>query len=308
MRAKVHGEATKAVQFTSGLQYLRCMQQWIRWMCVMVTFSGSVWASAQVREGEWTLATFNVRYDNPSDPLKWTERRDEVAQIVGFYDIVGLQEALPHQVEDVAVRLPWMSHVGQGRDADGGGEACPIFYNHDKWELLHHETLWLSADWKTPGAVGWSADLPRIVTVAWFHQVETGRRVRVYNTHWSHVSAEAREGSARLIASLDAIHMADATVVLGDFNEEADAPGRRALADAGFVDTYDEVRARCRKAFPSYTTFTPEGSAGGPKIDAIYVKGLKTEWTCVDEIIKKDVFISDHLPVHAVVSWAPVRE
>ena len=153
-----------------------------------------------------------------------------------------------------------------------------------------------------------SADLPRIVTVAWFHQVETGRRVRVYNTHWSHVSAEAREGSARLIASLDAIHEADATAVLGDFNEEADAPGRRALSDAGFVDTYDEVRARCRKTFPSYTTFTPEGSSGGPKIDAIYVKDLKTEWTCVDEIIKKDVFISDHLPVHAVVSWASVRE
>ena len=308
MRAKVHGEATKAVQFTLGLQYLRCMQHWIRWMCVIVTCSGSIWASAQVREGEWTLATFNVRYDNPSDPLKWTERRDEVAQIVGFYDIVGLQEALPHQVQDVADRLPWMSHVGQGRDADGGGEACPLFYNHDKWELLHHETLWLSSDWKTPGAVGWSADLPRIVTVAWFHQVETGRRVRVYNTHWSHVSAEAREGSARLIASLDAIHKADATAVLGDFNEEADAPGRRALVDAGFVDTYDEVRARCRKTFPSYTTFTPEGSSGGPKIDAIYVKGLKTEWTCVDEIIKKDVFISDHLPVHAVVSWASVRE
>lgn len=156
--------------------------------------------------------------------------------------------------------------------------------------------------------MGWSADLPRIVTVAWFHQVETGRRVRVYNTHWSHVSAEAREGSARLIASLDAIQEVDATAVLGDFNEEADAPGRRALANAGFVDTYDEVRARCRKTFPSYTTFTPEGSSGGPKIDAIYVKGLQTEWTCVDEIIKKDVFISDHLPVHAVVSWASVRE
>jgi endonuclease/exonuclease/phosphatase family metal-dependent hydrolase len=107
---------------------------------------------------------------------------------------------------------------------------------------------------------------------------------------------------------LDAIHEVDATAVLGDFNEEAEAPGRRVLAEAGFVDTYDEVRARCRKTFPSYTTFTPEGSSGGPKIDAIYVKGLKTEWTCVDEIIKKDVFISDHLPVHAVVSWAPVRE
>lgn len=296
------------MRFPEGVQYLRFMQTWIRWTWMGLAMGWGFLVQAQVREGEWTLATFNVRYDNPSDPLKWSERRDEVSQIIGFYDIVGLQEALPHQVQDVADRLPWMSHVGVGRDADGGGEACPIFYHHGKWELLHHETLWLASDWKTPGTVGWSADLPRIVTVAWFHHVETGKRVRVYNTHWSHVSSEAREASARLIASLDAVHGADATAVLGDFNEEAGAAGRDVLEDAGFTDTYDNVRARCRKAFPSYTTFQPEGSSGGPKIDAIYVKGLQTEWTCVDEVIKKEVFISDHLPVHAVVSWAPVRE
>ena len=169
-----------------------------------------------------------------------------MAQIVGFYDIVGLQEALPHQVQDVADRLPWMSHVGQGATRMAG-EKRVLFYNHDKWELLHHETLWLSSDWKTPGAVGWSADLPRIVTVAWFHQVETGRRVRVYNTHWSHVSAEARKGM-RLIASLDAIHEADATAVLGDFNEEADAPGaERCRMPVLWTPTMRF--ARCRKTF-----------------------------------------------------------
>jgi len=273
-------------------------------LCVALT--GPVWG--QVREGEWTLATFNVRYDNPSDPVQWHERRDNVAQILGFYDIVGVQEALPHQLEDLAERLPWMSYVGRGRDADGGGEACPIFYHHGKWELLHHETLWLASDWRTPGAVGWSADLPRIVTVAWFHHVATGKRVRVYNTHWSHVSSEARESSARLIASLDAVHGADATVVLGDFNEEADALGRQVLEEAGFVNTYDNVRVRCRKSFPTYTTFNPEGSSGGPRIDAIYAKGLDTQWTCVDEIIVKEHFISDHLPLHAVVSWSRARE
>ena len=59
--------------------------------------------------------------------------------------------------------------------------------------------------------------------------------------------------------------------------------------------------------FPTYTAFSPEGSSGAP-IDAIYTKGLVTQWTCVDEVIKKDLFISDHLPVHAVVSWASGRE
>ena len=94
-----------------------------------------------MREGEWSLATFNVRYDNPGDPLTWEERRDQVAQIVGFYDVVGIQEALPQQVTDLASRLPWMAHVGRGRNADGGGESCPIFYDKNKWELLHSHCL-----------------------------------------------------------------------------------------------------------------------------------------------------------------------
>lgn len=284
------------------------MQRLVRWTWMVLALTCALVSQGQIREGEWTLATFNVRYDNPSDPLKWSERRDEVAQIVGFYDIVGLQEVLPHQVKDIADRLPWMSHVGEGREEDGAGEACPIFYDHNKWELLHHETLWLAPDWKTPGAVGWDADLPRIVTIGLFHQVSSGKRVRVYNTHWSHVSSTAREASAQLIASLDAQHGTDATAVLGDFNEEAEARGRVVLAEAGFSDTYNNVRSRCRQSFPTYTTFQPEGSAGGPRIDAIYTKGLRTEWTCVDEVIKKELFISDHLPLHAVVSWSPSRE
>jgi endonuclease/exonuclease/phosphatase family metal-dependent hydrolase len=284
------------------------MRTWKRFSWLVASLSVVFVAKAQVREGEWTLATFNIRYDNPSDPISWEARRNDVANLVGFYDIVGLQEALPHQIEDVAQRLPWMSHVGEGRDVDGGGEACPIFYNHTSWELLHHETLWLAPEWKKPGAIGWSADLPRIVTVGWFHHKKSGKRVRVYNTHWSHISEEARRASAELIASIDAIHGVEATAVLGDFNEEAEGEGRQVLVKAGFVDTYDDPRVRCRKTFPSYTTFQPAGAAGGPKIDAVYVKGLKAQWTCVDEVIKNEVFISDHLPVHAVVSWASKGE
>jgi endonuclease/exonuclease/phosphatase family metal-dependent hydrolase len=111
-----------------------------------------------------------------------------------------------------------------------------------------------------------------------------------------------------LIASVDAGYGTDASVVLGDFNEEAGERGREVLAQSGFANTYDRASVRCRPSFPTYTTFQPEGSSGGPRIDAIYVKGLKTQWTCVDEIIKDKLFISDHLPLHAVVSWSPERE
>jgi len=259
-------------------------------------------ALAQLRPGEWTAATFNIRYDNPRDPVPWERRRDDVARVIGFYEIVGIQEALPHQWQDLQDRLPWMTSVGVGRDSDGGGETCALFVDPAKWTILHHETLWLAADWRLPGAVGWKADLPRTVLVAWLEQVSTGKVVRVYNTHWSHVSAEERLASASLIALLDAPSQADASVVLGDFNQE-EGPALDVLFEAGWTDTYASRASRCRKSFPSYTTFNPEGSANGPKIDGIHTKGLEVHWTCVDEVIVDDHFISDHLPVHAVLAW-----
>ena len=117
------------------------------------------------------------------------------------------------------------------------------------------------------------------------------------------MSSSERARSACLIASIDAIHGTDAAVVLGDFNEEESGKGRQTLELAGFADTFSDVRNRCKRFFPTYTTFQPEGSHGGPRIDAIYVKGLATRWICVDEIIQGEYFISDHLPVHARVVW-----
>ena len=50
---------------------------------------------------EWTVSTFNIRYDNPNDPLVWDERKGEVINAIAFYDIVGFQEVLPNQLEDL---------------------------------------------------------------------------------------------------------------------------------------------------------------------------------------------------------------
>ena len=143
------------------------------------------------------------------------------------------------------------------------------------------------------------------MTVATLHHKVDGKTLRVYNTHWSHVSVDAREFAGDFLAVLDAACDADATALLGDFNEVQASPGRMALSEAGFVNTYDNPKVRCRREFPTYTTFKPEGSAGGPRIDAVYVKGLEATWTCVDEVIVKGFFISDHMPVHAVVKWNP---
>ena len=60
-------------------------------------------------------ATFNVRYDNPADSLNnWQYRKDSVASFIKSQniDIVGMQEVLHNQLEDLKARLPEYDEVG----------------------------------------------------------------------------------------------------------------------------------------------------------------------------------------------------
>ena len=118
----------------------------------VLVVTGSVWGQ---HPDEMAVVTFNIRYDNPDDPLTWEQRRSKVASTVGYFDILGFQEALVNQVDDLAEALPNHDHYGVGRD-DGrvAGEHCPIFWNRARFDLLHAETKWLSATPDVPGSVG----------------------------------------------------------------------------------------------------------------------------------------------------------
>lgn len=251
---------------------------------------------------EFVVSTFNIRYDNPSDPLKWEDRNEDVARSMAFYDIIGLQEVLPHQLQDILKYLPWIDSYSEGREADGSGEACSILWPRDKFDLLHSETRWLSESWTTKGSVGWDADMPRIASLVVLHHKATGNIIRVVNSHWSHVGEEARMASASLIRSWSSKGDADVVIVLGDFNAEPDTPEIEFILDGFLEDTYDISETRCRKNFGTYTTFDPAGSRG-PRVDYILTRGVEALWTCADEYIVKGFYISDHLPVHAVLRW-----
>ena len=61
--------------------------------------------------------SFNIRYDNPGDSLNsWQYRRDRAATAIHFYDadILGTQEVLHNQLEDLKQRLPEYDVVGVG--------------------------------------------------------------------------------------------------------------------------------------------------------------------------------------------------
>lgn len=277
----------------------------MKWMrCAILLAMLGLWNEGGTAWGQTplTVATYNIRYDNPQDTLKWHERTDEVADAVRYYDIVGLQEVLPNQWADLRPRFKFHDSFGRGRDANGSGEACPIFYDRERFDFLHGEVRWLAeANWSVPGTIGWDAALPRVVTIVLLHDRQSGKRIRVLNAHFSHTGELARSGAAALLAGWAGEGDDDeVTVVLGDFNTTAEDA---ALADlrnaANLEDVYFTAKFRCRQRYGTYTTFLPEFAAGAERIDHIFVRGAGVEWTCAEEIIKYGVFVSDHMPVHA---------
>ncbi|MFC7325701.1 endonuclease/exonuclease/phosphatase family protein [Halorubrum rutilum] len=147
------------------------------------------------------VLSYNVRYANRGDHHDaWHDRRDAVARLVRFHrpDVAAFQEPLPGQREDLRERLPAYKFVGRGREADGEGEGCPIGVRADRWAIADGDTFWLS---ETPDrqSVGWDAAHPRIATWARVRAADGDAEFLLVNTHFDHVSADARRESARLI-------------------------------------------------------------------------------------------------------------
>ena len=180
-------------------------------------------ASAQ----SYKVMTYNIRYDNPGDGINsWPNRKEKVFTLLKKYDpdILGVQEALNHQLKDIASNLKNYEWVGVGRD-DGKekGEYSAILYKRSKLEVLEQKTFWLSETPDVPGSKSWDAAITRVVTWIRFKDKANGKTFQFFNTHFDHIGKEARKNSAMLIqkwiSELSKKH-GEEVIVTGDFNIE----------------------------------------------------------------------------------------
>jgi endonuclease/exonuclease/phosphatase family metal-dependent hydrolase len=275
---------------------LRSFLQWMSLLLIAQSWSVPAWCQ---QPGELAVVTFNVRYDNPDDLLTWDQRKERLLGSVSYFDLLGFQEALSHQVSFLASGLPEHDHYGVGRD-DGalGGEFCPIFWRRSRFDMLHAETLWLSPTPKVVGSIGWDAVLPRVATIVVLHDRQTDKVFRVVNAHFSHVGEQARLASAQMISSRISGSQADVNLVLGDLNAEPKSPALDMLTSGRLSDAHDLAQKRCRSGIGTFTGFRTGGLRGAPRIDHILVDGGDVLWYCTEEQIMDGFYISDHLPVY----------
>src|SRR6478735_2254810 len=66
-----------------------------------------------------TVMTYNIRLDIAIDSInQWPNRTHKVFDLIHKYnpDVLGVQEALHHQLQDLLKGLPEYTYVGVGRD------------------------------------------------------------------------------------------------------------------------------------------------------------------------------------------------
>jgi endonuclease/exonuclease/phosphatase family metal-dependent hydrolase len=266
----------------------------------LVVFANSGCTPAQKATTPISAMTFNIRWDNPNDGQDaWPYRAEWASDVIGASgaSVVGLQEALRHQIDTLASRLPAYAWIGVGRD-DGmdGGEFAPIFYRTDELELIDWTTVWLSETPADTGSVGWDAALPRVATLARFRRQDSSI-LSVANVHFDHVGQIARRESAALLASLLASGSGEAgspEILMGDFNVVDTTAAYVVLAASGLTDAF---RAAGSPApIPTFTGFDTQGTPGG-RIDYVFVRNAAVgSYRALDER-RNGRFVSDHRPV-----------
>lgn len=245
------------------------------------------------------VMTYNIRYDNPGDgPNEWSKRKHKVIDLIKKYDpdIIGVQEALHHQLLDIENQLAAYDFFGAGRD-DGKqkGEHSAIFIRKDRFEVVDENTFWLSQTPNVPGSKDWDAAITRVVTWGKLRDKRSDKSFVMINTHFDHIGKESRKQSAAIIKDSAAVMGKDLPVIItGDFNFTREQPPYQVMMDDSALRIIDTAPARA----PGTACGFEVGSRPCSAIDYIFHSPhFKSKNYKVVQDNDGRYYPSDHLPV-----------
>lgn len=270
---------------------------------VVATLLASAAAQAATCQPAVRVMSYNIRLDIASDgDNRWEMRRDFFVGQLRLMkpDILGLQEVVPGQRDDLVKALPSYTFLGVGRD-DGAnkGEYSSLGVDKAKYRVASTGTFWLSPTPAVPSK-GWDAAFPRVATWAHLIRRSDGKRILALNTHMDHVGEVARLQGARQIAAFleKARRPGEALVMTGDLNTEPGTPPIEALTAGALKDS---ATVSLRPAIGPKGSFNAFAAlpTKSPLIDYILVS---PDWTVTDHAVlgwhgENGRVASDHFPV-----------
>lgn len=294
----------------------RCTWRWLRCAAVLLLLSTAV-AKGQPSE-PLTIMSFNIRYGTAKDgENSWPARRQMLFDVIREQDadLLGLQEALATQIDEIVTAVPVYAVVGVGRD-DGAkeGEFSAILFRKDRLHVAEAGTFWFSDTPATPASRSWGNNITRISTWARFIDRD-GRGFYHFNLHLDHESQRSREQSTALLRQRIYARgfPREPVVVTGDFNVGEQNPALATLvvssgpdAPAPFVDTFRVVYPN-ETTVGTFTGFT-FGKVTGEKIDYVLVQpGTEVMSAAIVRTSRNERYPSDHFPIVARVRLPGVR-
>jgi len=260
------------------------------------------------------VMTFNVRYDEPADGRHaWRHRKDAVLAMLRDHDpdLLGLQEPLANQWEEIAEALP--DHSPFGVVADESGEPDPRggFVRTSRFAVRDHGSFWLSDTPEIPHSFSWPTDWgARACAWALLHDRHADRELLFANTHLDPNPGFWLPAATVLHAELDSLTRGAPIVLTGDFNTPSGSAAHQYLCTRGsFRDAWSEA-GRESDGVITYHAFdsnprVPSDAPGNYRIDWILFRG---PFTCRSASVDVrqgpgGLMPSDHYPVIATIEW-----
>jgi endonuclease/exonuclease/phosphatase family metal-dependent hydrolase len=273
-------------------------------------------------KADLVVMSFNIRYAAANDgENNWDKRKDMVCELLRRQqpDVMGLQEALRSQIDDIRAALPEYGEIGVGReDGKTKGEYSAILYRKDRFDVNDFGTFWLSDTPEVPGSITWGNACTRVCTWARLLPKPSGKAFYMFNTHLDHVSQLSRDKGIVLIAShLRDRRCQDPVILTGDFNVGENNSVVRYLKGELQLDVAnnglsknpqplaDTFRLLHKETSEVGTFHGFKGNRSGSKIDYIFaqpgVEVLKAE---ILHDNKDNRYPSDHFPIMAALRFA----
>lgn len=277
------------------------------WLCLSMI---SIAATGRDKKQTIRVMSFNIRMDTEEDGFnRWSNRKDYACDMIRFHhpDLIGAQEVLHHQLQDMCQRLPEYEAVGVGReDGKEKGEYSAVFFRKDRFRLLQQQTFWLSENPEAVGVKGWDAACERVVTWVKLRDRKSKKTFYFFNTHFDHMGEIARRESCKLLKNKIREIAGDAPVIVsGDFNASPASGVILALTDTADPDYLVNSRSVAAFRYGPEFSFHDYGKLPLERrtiLDYIFVKQIdRVLQSAILTDTRGELFVSDHYPLLSVI-------
>lgn len=238
-----------------------------------------------------TCASCNLRYDEPKDAFPWHQRKHILAQLLKERqpDVLATQEGFKPQLYELYELIKSDYHLADQHRSYGDRRMYPALFVRNSWKIQHATDRWLSQTPTLMGSTSFGSQWPKLATYARLSHPQLTDEIIVCSFHLDNVSAAARPEQARVLLEQLKLIYPDThkAFLMGDANDNKDAPSIQRFLKQGFVDPFKD-----NDGLITYHDFG--NMKHSARIDYIFFKasGTTVQSTFIDD--RKEDFYSDH--------------